>query len=85
MEAPQSNDYDDLFDYGVGLNKTLQEVNKDASTTNAPKQSTVPENSGVVLGLDEEVKVTKKRQPIAKLDENRSALCRLTGKRLSVY
>ncbi|KAL4994818.1 replication fork protection component Swi3-domain-containing protein [Aspergillus recurvatus] len=70
--AAQSADYvDDLFDYDVGLDDILQGINADTSSANAPKQSAHPDNSGVVLGLDEEVKVAKKRQPVAKLDENR--------------
>ncbi|RDW67092.1 Chromosome segregation in meiosis protein 3 [Aspergillus mulundensis] len=71
-EAAQSTDYvDDLFDYDVGLDDILQEINANTSRSNQPKPSAQPDNSGVVLGLDEEVKVAKKRQPIAKLDENR--------------
>ncbi|KAL2832372.1 replication fork protection component Swi3-domain-containing protein [Aspergillus cavernicola] len=74
VEATRSadSDYvDDLFDYDVGLDGILQETNTNTNNMNAPKQSAPPENSGVVLGLDEEVKVSKKRQPVAKLDENR--------------
>ncbi|KAL4803896.1 replication fork protection component Swi3-domain-containing protein [Aspergillus unguis] len=71
-DAARPNDYvDDLFDYDVGLDGVLQEINTNSNSTNAPKQSAPPDNSGVVLGLDEEVKVAKKRQPVAKLDENR--------------
>ncbi|KAL4902878.1 replication fork protection component Swi3-domain-containing protein [Aspergillus multicolor] len=71
-EAAQSTDYvDDLFDYDVGLDDILQEINVNTSRLNQPKPSAQPDNSGVVLGLDEEVKVAKKRQPIAKLDEDR--------------
>ncbi|KAL4976517.1 replication fork protection component Swi3-domain-containing protein [Aspergillus desertorum] len=70
--AAQSADYvDDLFDYDVGLDDILQEINANTSGANAPKQLAEPDNSGIVLGLDEEVKVVKKKQPVAKLDENR--------------
>ncbi|KAL4746191.1 hypothetical protein BDW72DRAFT_39476 [Aspergillus terricola var. indicus] len=70
--AAQSADYvDDLFDYEVGLDDMLQETNASMSSANVEKQSTQPDNSGVFLGLDEEVEVAKKRQPVAKLDENR--------------
>ncbi|CEL02443.1 hypothetical protein ASPCAL03613 [Aspergillus calidoustus] len=62
---------DDLFDYDVGLDGILQEISTNTSTANAPKQTAPPDNSGVVLGLDDEVKVAKKRQPVPKLDENR--------------
>ncbi|KAL4915151.1 replication fork protection component Swi3-domain-containing protein [Aspergillus aurantiobrunneus] len=71
-EAARSTDYvDDLFDYDVGLDGILQEINTNSSSTNALKQFSPQDNSGVVLGLDEEVRVAKKRQPVAKLDEHR--------------
>ncbi|KAI9373992.1 replication fork protection component Swi3-domain-containing protein [Aspergillus egyptiacus] len=69
--AGSPNYVDDLFDYDVGLDGILQEINTNSTSSNGPKQSAPLDNSGVVLGLDEEVKVTKKRQPVAKLDENR--------------
>ncbi|KAL5044423.1 hypothetical protein BDW71DRAFT_99214 [Aspergillus fruticulosus] len=71
VAAPSADYVDDLFDYDVGLDDILQEINANTNNANAPKQSAHPDNSGVVLGLDEEVKVAKKRQPVAKLDENR--------------
>lgn len=58
----------DLFDYDVGLDEIFQ-GNNDASNNDAPKTTGDPSSLG--LGLDEEVKITKKRQPIAKLDEAR--------------
>ncbi|KAL2836040.1 replication fork protection component Swi3-domain-containing protein [Aspergillus pseudoustus] len=71
-EAARTTDFvDDLFDYDVGLDGILQEISTNTGTANAPKETAPPDNSGVVLGLDEEVKVAKKRQPIPKLDENR--------------
>ncbi|KAL4877255.1 replication fork protection component Swi3-domain-containing protein [Aspergillus karnatakaensis] len=62
---------DDLFDYDIGLDGIVQEINTNATSAVEPQQSAPPNNSGVVLGLDEEVRVAKKRQPVAKLDENR--------------
>ncbi|KAJ0422530.1 replication fork protection component Swi3-domain-containing protein [Aspergillus carlsbadensis] len=62
---------DDLFDYDVGLDGILQEISTNTSTASAPKQTAPPDNSGLVLGLDEEVRVAKKRPPVPKLDENR--------------
>ncbi|KAL4793771.1 replication fork protection component Swi3-domain-containing protein [Aspergillus venezuelensis] len=71
-DAARPNDFvDDLFDYDVGLDGILQEINTNSNNVPTSKQSAPPDNTGVVLGLDEEVKVTKKRQPVAKLDENR--------------
>ena len=72
---PVSNDdLDDLFDYSVPAD-IFQDVDADMD---APKQaSKTPlgdagkERDGG-LGIDEEIKVTKKRAPIAKLDEARS-------------
>jgi replication fork protection complex subunit Csm3/Swi3 len=73
---------DDLFDYDVGLDGILQEISTNTSTANASKQTAPPDNSGVVLGLDEEVKVAKKRQPVPKLDENRSVVIHQTSSHL---
>ncbi|KAL4735552.1 replication fork protection component Swi3-domain-containing protein [Aspergillus similis] len=71
VAAPSADCVDDLFDYEIGLDDLLQETNASMSIANVPKQSTQPDNSGVFLGLDEEVEVAKKRPPVAKLDENR--------------
>ncbi|OGM40398.1 chromosome segregation in meiosis protein 3 [Aspergillus bombycis] len=60
----------DLFDYDVGLDEILQHTPTE-SNINAPRPSTIPGDTGLGLGLDEEVKVTRKRQPVAKLDETR--------------
>lgn len=70
-ERPSSPvNLNDLFDYDVGLDEIFQ--GNGASNGNAAadaKPSGDPTSLG--LGLDEEVKVTKKRQPVAKLDEGR--------------
>ncbi|KAJ5681533.1 uncharacterized protein N7477_001473 [Penicillium maclennaniae] len=57
----------DLFDYDVGLDEIFQDNH--ASNGNEAKPSGDPSSLG--LGLDDEVKVSKKRQPVAKLDEGR--------------
>ncbi|KAJ5683177.1 hypothetical protein N7462_006342 [Penicillium macrosclerotiorum] len=58
----------DLFDYDVGLDEIFQAK----AVSNADSSKPTTGNSAALgLGLDEEVKVTKKRQPIAKLDEER--------------
>jgi replication fork protection complex subunit Csm3/Swi3 len=64
------NDVDDLFDYDVGLDEVLNSINTESNKAgpDAIKEST---GSGPSLGLDEEVKVSKRRHPIAKLDETR--------------
>jgi len=58
---------DELFDYDVGLEDIFGNNNSNADQTKSKPQTGDPTS----LGLDEEVKVTKKRQPVAKLDENR--------------
>ncbi|KAH8690977.1 replication fork protection component Swi3-domain-containing protein [Talaromyces proteolyticus] len=66
------SDVDDLFDYDVGLDEVLKNLptvqNNDAS--NASKDIDLPD-SGAVLGLDADLKVTKQRAPVAKLDAAR--------------
>ncbi|RHZ52735.1 Chromosome segregation in meiosis protein 3 [Aspergillus thermomutatus] len=64
------NRADDLFDYDFGLDELWQET-PNRPNDGAPMQSSARDESGLGLGLDEEVKVTKKRQPVAKLDESR--------------
>lgn len=62
-------DLNDLFDYDVGLDDIKDNA---PQTTNADtSKPSARESSALGLGLDEEVKVTKKRQPVAKLDEGR--------------
>lgn len=63
---PTADDLNDLFDYDIGLD----EVFPDTTATNNASKPSAPGDSAS-LGLDEEVKVTKKRQPVAKLDEAR--------------
>ncbi|KAL8761929.1 MAG: hypothetical protein Q9184_001998 [Pyrenodesmia sp. 2 TL-2023] len=67
-----ADDLDDLFDYDVNM----QDVFRDAKITmDVPiREHTAHTNSrdkDLGLGLDEEIKVTKKRQPVPKLDDNR--------------
>jgi len=69
-EGTQESQINDLFDYDVGLDDILRDVST-TSKTNAAKPPSGSEGPGLGLGLDEEVKVSKKRQPVAKLDESR--------------
>lgn len=62
-----ANDVGDLFDYDVPLDDIFQ----DAAAPTTANTTQKPPADGSGLGLDEEVKVTKSRAPIAKLDENR--------------
>jgi len=69
-EGTKESQINDLFDYDVGLDDILRDVSTTSNTSTA-KQPSGPEGPGLGLGLDEEVKVSKKRQPVAKLDESR--------------
>ncbi|KAJ5498405.1 hypothetical protein LT330_009963 [Penicillium expansum] len=66
--SPTAGDLNDLFDYDIGLDEIIPDNN--APNTNSTKASGTGD-SALGLGLDEEVKVAKKRQPVAKLDEGR--------------
>lgn len=69
-KALPSDDIDDLFDYDVGLDEVLRDVDTKSQAANADTHKpSATAASGASLGLDEEVKVSKRRQPIAKLDE----------------
>jgi replication fork protection complex subunit Csm3/Swi3 len=69
----ERDDLDDIFNYDAGIDATFNQPGQNWSAqddannndTNRLQQHDVPEN------IDEEVKVTKKRKPVAKLDEER--------------
>ncbi|CAO1598576.1 chromosome segregation in meiosis-related protein [Xanthoria calcicola] len=68
---PVAEEMDDIFDYTVD-----QDVFRDVDVNmDAPSERQAahlkPKDGRDVLGLDEEVKVTRKRQPVARLDEER--------------
>ncbi|KAH0009203.1 Swi3-domain-containing protein, partial [Aureobasidium melanogenum] len=62
----ERDDLDDLFNYDAGINATFDQHQEDANNNN-----TVQDQRDVPVNIDEEVKVTKKRRPVAKLDEDR--------------
>lgn len=68
MASP--SEINDLFDYDIGLDEAFNPTNAESSvkTLNAAPDA---EQTGLGLGLDQEVKVAKKRQPVPKLDESR--------------
>lgn len=78
-ESPQlpaeRDDLDDLFNYDVSMDDAFKDDNAGDSTAKGQSE-TRRRNSdaGAGLGLDEEIKITKRRQPIAKLDEARYEL-----------
>ena len=67
-----ASDDDDPF---KDIDQTLR-VRDDKSTLSprTAKRKADHDKENDILGLDEEVKITKKRKPIAKLDETRSVL-----------
>lgn len=68
--ASSPHDLNDLFDYDVGLDDIFE--GKAGQTADADtSKPAVGDSSALGLGLDEEVKVTKNRRPVAKLDEAR--------------
>ena len=64
---------DDLLDYNVIEKDVFRDVDTTMDLPSMRKASPRPEDPKDILGLgiDEEIKVTKKRKPIVKLDENR--------------
>ncbi|KAE8348189.1 replication fork protection component Swi3-domain-containing protein [Aspergillus coremiiformis] len=70
-QGSSSRKINDLFDYDVGFDAILQHAPTTSNLNALRLSSTVPGASGLGLGLDEEVEVSKKRQPVAKLDESR--------------
>ncbi|RMJ26868.1 hypothetical protein PHISP_02237 [Aspergillus sp. HF37] len=74
-ENPPADDVGDLFDYDVPLDNIFRHVPGPTTTNNANTNTNTnaqkPSADGSGLGLDEEIKVTKSRAPVAKLDENR--------------
>lgn len=69
-----TDDLDDLFDYSIS-NDIFRDVdtNMDVPANSTTVNTAGEKENGGGLGIDEEVKVTKKRAPVAKLDENRFA------------
>ena len=64
---------DDLFDYDVGDAFNDIDTNMDVPAVQQPATRIGGKEDGASLGIDEEIKVTKKRVPIPKLDVNRFA------------
>ncbi len=69
---PATEEMDDMFDYTVDMQDMFRDVNVNMDAPSERQAANLkPKNGRDVLGLDEEVKVTRKRQPVAKLDEER--------------
>ena len=68
---PVNDDLDDLFNYDVD-NDLFKEVDTNMDVAREqPIASRSKDLAGSGLGLEKEIKVTKKRAPIPKLDESR--------------
>ena len=73
--VPPIDDLDDsLFNYDVGDLFRDVETNMDVPATQKPVARANEMENGVGLGIDEEIKVTKKRAPVPKLDLDRFVL-----------
>lgn len=70
--VPAADDLDDLFNYDVGDVFRDVDTNIEVPRQQKPAVGADGKENVVGLGIDEEIKVTKKRAPIPKLDENRS-------------
>lgn len=69
---PATDELDDLFDYNVTMEDVFRDTNVAMDVPNSePTAHTTSRDKDLGLGIDEEIKVTKKRQPIPKLDDNR--------------
>jgi replication fork protection complex subunit Csm3/Swi3 len=74
--ADQRDDLDALFDIDPGMDELFEQLHENRSTDGNNTRKPIREGSVAArrdegLGLDEEVKITKKRQPVAKLDATR--------------
>ena len=70
---PTDNTDESLFNYDVGDAFRDVDINMDVPALQQPANITRGKDDGGSLGIDEEVKVTRKRAPVPKLDENRFA------------
>ncbi|KAA6412821.1 MAG: replication fork protection component swi3 [Lasallia pustulata] len=70
---PPRDDLDDLFDYDVDLGDVFGDVDTNMDVpvkqTSSPRAGVKEKSTG--LGIDEEIKIAKKRRPVVKLDEHR--------------
>jgi replication fork protection complex subunit Csm3/Swi3 len=68
----ERDDLDDIFNYDAGIDATFNQSRQDwTAQDDANNNDTNRQPHDVPENIDEEVKVTKKRKPVAKLDEER--------------
>ncbi|KAK4993607.1 chromosome segregation in meiosis-related protein [Elasticomyces elasticus] len=70
--APAANrdELDDLFNYDAGIDDIFKNLNNETNPE-AVNSGRKGNNADAGLGIDEEIKITKRRAPVAKLDESR--------------
>lgn len=67
-----TEDLDNLFNYDAGIDDFLKDFDREKdSSPSGPKITEIASGDSANLGIDEEIKITRKRQPVAKLDESR--------------
>lgn len=82
---PPADDSDDLFDYNVDMQDIFRDANVSMDVPNREQPAHAkPRDKDLGLGLDEEIKVVKKRQPVPKLDDTRLNILPLTLRRVLV-
>ncbi len=67
-----ADDLDDLFDYNVAMDDVLGDIEANLKAPSKKNGSTENAAESDILGIEEEVKVTRKPRIVVKLDENRS-------------
>ncbi|KAL9094714.1 MAG: hypothetical protein Q9165_002984 [Trypethelium subeluteriae] len=75
-QAPERDDLDDLLNYDASMDDVFKDTNDEshATTKGIPESRRGAADGGADLGIDEEIKITKRRKPIAKLDEARKTM-----------
>ncbi|MCJ1460032.1 chromosome segregation in meiosis- protein [Mycoblastus sanguinarius] len=68
---PVADSLDDLFDYDVSDVFRDVDTNMEVPTSQKPVVNADGKENTAGLGIDEQIKVVKKRAPVVKLDENR--------------
>ena len=67
------DELDDLYSYDVNTDDAFKDFNEtmDVPAIKGVAENTILQKRSVDLGIEEAIQVTKKRRPIAKLDETR--------------
>ncbi len=69
--ALQPDEIDDLFNYDVAMDDAFKSAEIDDTPLKNTGRNGNATGASAALGIDKELKITKQRQPIAKLDETR--------------